>query len=260
MANEDLSVIEIAAGLNTRLIGRNILYYPRLTSTMEAARREVKKNAPEGSVVIAGEQTRGRGRLKRAWFSPAGNIALSIVLYPDKSGLPYLIMIASLAAAHSIESVTGLDTRIKWPNDILLGGKKVAGILIENEIKGDKVEYAVIGIGINVALRPADNSEISAIATGLEDVLGEKVSREKIIKNLFLEFERLYFQLPDGESIFKLWRDRLVTLGRKVTVRWGEETLHGVAESVDESGALLIRLADGTFTKVVAGDVTLREK
>jgi BirA family biotin operon repressor/biotin-[acetyl-CoA-carboxylase] ligase len=169
-------------------------------------------------------------------------------------------MIASLAVVHSIESVTGLDNRIKWPNDILLGGKKVAGILIENEIKGDKVEYAVIGIGINVALRPADNSEISAIATGLEDVLGEKVSREKIIKNLFLEFERLYFQLPDGESIFKLWRDRLVTLGRKVTVRWGEETLHGVAESVDESGALLIRLADGTFTKVVAGDVTLREK
>lgn len=260
MASQGLSVSAIKEGLETRFIGQKILYYPRLTSTMEAARREARKGVSEGTVIIAGEQTRGRGRLKRAWFSPGGNIALSLILYPDISGLPYLIMIASLAAAYGIESVTGLKTQIKWPNDILIGFKKVAGILIENEVKGDKVGYAIVGIGINTALRPVDFAEIATIATSLEDELGEKVSREEIIKNLLIDFERLYLQLPEGEGIIKLWRDKLATLGEKVTVRWGEDTLEGVAESVDESGALLLRLADSTLTRVVAGDVTLREK
>jgi BirA family biotin operon repressor/biotin-[acetyl-CoA-carboxylase] ligase len=256
MATEELSVATIKTGLATRFIGQKIQYYQRLTSTMGAARRGAKRGALNGTVVLAGEQTRGRGRLKRTWFSPAGNVALSLILYPDAPGLPYLIMIASLAAAFAIESVTGLKTQIKWPNDVLIRGKKVAGILIENEVKGDKVTYAIIGIGINVALRPADINEIYAIATSLEEERGEKVSREELIKNLLTEFERLYLKLPDGESIYKLWRDRLVTLGKKVTVRWGEETPEGIAESVDESGALWLRRADGTLTKVVAGDVT----
>jgi BirA family biotin operon repressor/biotin-[acetyl-CoA-carboxylase] ligase len=169
-------------------------------------------------------------------------------------------MIASLSAASAIESTTGLKTQIKWPNDILIKGKKVAGILIENEVKGGSVAYAIIGIGINVALQPADVAAISTIATGLEDETGEKVSREDVIRNLFTEFERLYLQLPDGTSIFKAWRDRLITLEQKVTATWGKETFKGIAESVDESGALMIRLSDGSLTTVVAGDVTLREK
>jgi BirA family biotin operon repressor/biotin-[acetyl-CoA-carboxylase] ligase len=227
---------------------------------MEVARREARRGASEGTVIIAGEQTAGRGRLKRNWFTPGGNIALSIILYPDAAGLPYLIMIASLAAASAIESIPGLKTQIKWPNDILIGQKKVAGILIESEVKGDKVAYAIVGIGINVALQTAEFSEITATATSLEAELGANVSREGVVKNLLTEFERLYLKLPSAEPIFKAWRDRLVTLGQKVTATWGEETLQGVAEFVDENGALIIRLTDGTLTRVVAGDVTLSEK
>jgi len=258
MASQEISVSAIKEGLVTRFIGQNILYFPRLSSTMDAARRELKNEAPEGTVIIAGEQTQGRGRLKRAWFAPGGNIAFSLVLYPDVAGLPYLIMIASLAAAQSIESVTGLPTQIKWPNDILIGGKKVAGILIESEVKGNTAR-AVIGIGINVALRPAEINEISAVATSLEEQLGNHVSREEIIKKLLEEFEKLYIKLPNGKSIFHLWESRLVTLGQNVSAIWGKEIIEGTAESVDETGSLMIRDIHGNLTKVIAGDVTLKK-
>jgi BirA family biotin operon repressor/biotin-[acetyl-CoA-carboxylase] ligase len=257
MADQDLSVASIKQGLKTRLIGQKIIYYQSLDSTMEIARREAQRGTQEGTVIIAGEQTRGRGRLKRTWFSPRGNIALSLILHPEAAALPFLIMIASLATARSIEGVTGLGTQIKWPNDILIRGKKVAGILIENEVKGGRSAYAVIGIGINVALRRDEVSEIAALATGLQEELGRKVSREDIIRSLLIEFERLYLKLPDAGPILKAWRERLVTLGKKVTARWGLEILEGIAESVDESGALVLRRADGTFTRVIAGDVSL---
>jgi BirA family biotin operon repressor/biotin-[acetyl-CoA-carboxylase] ligase len=260
MASQSIDVSAIKKGLPTRFIGRQIIFYPHLTSTMDAARREAKNNVPEGTVIIAGEQTKGRGRLQRAWLAPAGNIALSVILYPDVSGLPYLIMIASLAAAHSIEGVTGLATQIKWPNDVLIRGKKVAGILIENEVKGGRAAYAIVGVGINVALQAAAIGDLASIATGLEAELGRKVSRERIIKNFLTEFERLYLKLPEGQEIFSQWRQRLVTLGKRVTVKWGEEILAGVAESVDEGGALGLRLDSGQKIKVVAGDVTLSQK
>ena len=259
MASQEISVSAITKGLNTRFIGQKIIYFPRLSSTMDAARREIKNKAPEGTVVIAGEQVKGRGRLKRAWFAPGGNIALSIILYPNVASLPYLIMIASLAAAQSIESVTGLQTQIKWPNDLLIAGKKVAGILIETEVKGNTAQ-AVIGIGINVALRPAEINEISATATSLEEQLGKKVSREEIIKKLMEEFEELYIKLSDRKPVIKLWQERLVTLGQKVSAAWGKDIIEGIAESVDETGALMIRRDDGTLTRVVAGDVTLQKK
>ena len=121
----DISSFTILRGLNTSLVGRNVIYYPTLASTMDTARLEARRGALEGTVVIAGEQTGGRGRLHRTWLSPAGNIALSIVLYPDLAGLPYLVMIASLAAARAVASVTGRKTEIKWPNDVLISDKKV---------------------------------------------------------------------------------------------------------------------------------------
>jgi BirA family transcriptional regulator, biotin operon repressor / biotin---[acetyl-CoA-carboxylase] ligase len=260
MASQELSVTAIKKDLATRFIGRNIIYYPCLTSTMEAARREAQQAAPDGTVIIAGEQTQGRGRMGRTWFSPGGNIALSMLLYPGFTSLPYLIMIASLAAAKSIESVVGLETQIKWPNDILIKGKKVAGILIENEVKGRRVAYSIIGIGINVALQSREVDEISAVATGLEEEKPGDISREDIIRNLLNEFERFYLRLPDGRAIFEEWSGRLVTLGKKVTANWGNESFSGIAESVEESGALNIRLADGRLIPVFAGEVTLREK
>jgi BirA family biotin operon repressor/biotin-[acetyl-CoA-carboxylase] ligase len=250
--------VSVTRNLGTRVIGQKVIYYPRLDSTMAVARREAPQ-AVEGTVIIAGEQTEGMGRVKRRWLSPPGNIAMSIILHPDVSYLPYLVMLASLAVVHSIEAVTTLKPQIKWPNDVLIHGKKVGGILTESRVCKDRVSYAMVGIGINVSLRAADFPDTRGIATSLNEELGRKVSRLAVIRHLLVEMERLY-TLKDGEYICEAWRDKLVTLGKRVCVTSGDSRLEGVAESVDRSGALRLRLADGRLTRIVAGDVSLREK
>lgn len=256
---DSLSSAAITDSLATRFIGQRVIYYPRLTSTMEVAEQEAKRGAVEGTVIIADEQTAGKGRIKRTWLSPRGNIALSIILYPGIVYLPSLIMLASLAVVYSIETVTGLKLRLKWPNDVLINGRKVCGILIESDVRGNRVDYAIIGIGINVNLRLADFPELSPIATSLADESGREVSLLDVIRRLLVEVERLYLALPSGESIYEPWRDRLVTLGRRVEVGWGKTRYEGMAESVATDGSLLLRRPDGSLTRVVAGDVTLRD-
>jgi len=260
MAEEDTSPASITGKLDTRFIGQKIIYFPQLSSTMDVARSEARQGAMEGTVIIAGEQTSGRGRIKRHWLSPPGNIALSVILHPDVSSLPYLIMIASLAVVHGIESVTGLKADIKWPNDILIDGKKVCGILIENEISGDKTARAIIGVGVNVNLGELKIQDSSIAVTSLEKEVRETVVKTHLINNLLVEMERLYLCLPNGREIFEDWQEKLVTLGKKVAVQTGSETLQGLAESVDSTGALMLRLDDGSTTRIVAGDVTLREQ
>jgi BirA family biotin operon repressor/biotin-[acetyl-CoA-carboxylase] ligase len=250
----------ISNDLDTGFIGQRILYFPQLPSTMDAARQEVRRGAAEGTVIIAGEQTAGRGRIKRLWLSPPGNIALSVILCPDIASLPYLVMIASLAVVRSIARVTGLRADIKWPNDVLIGGKKVSGILIENEINGRKTVRAVIGIGINIDLRETVIENSSLPATSLEKEAKQSICKGDLVKCLLTEMERLYRLLPHGGSIFREWRDNLAMLGKRVTVETNEGILEGIAESVDESGSLTLRLDDGGYTRIVAGDVTLRQK
>jgi BirA family biotin operon repressor/biotin-[acetyl-CoA-carboxylase] ligase len=168
-------------------------------------------------------------------------------------------MLASLAVAHCIETVTGLKSQIKWPNDVLINNKKVSGILIEDEVRGKAVAYSIIGIGLNVNIKLSDFPEIMPIATSLSDEVGREISRLDIIRKLLVEAEMLYLALQAGESIFEEWRDRLVTLGRKVQARWGETRYEGIAESVARDGSLLLRQSDGSLFNIVAGDVTLRE-
>jgi BirA family biotin operon repressor/biotin-[acetyl-CoA-carboxylase] ligase len=260
MVAEENPYESVSSSLGTGFIGRRIIYFPRLSSTMDTARQQVRKGAAEGTVVVAGEQTGGRGRGKRIWLSPPGNIALSVILYPDIASLPYLIMIASLAMAHGIEETTGLKADIKWPNDVLIGGKKVGGILIENEISGGKTARAVIGIGINIALEETAIENSTLPATSLEKEIKQRVSKGDLTRSLLAEMERLYLLLPDGGLIFGAWRDKLVTLGKRVTVAMNDKVLEGIAESVDESGSLALRLDDGECIRIVAGDVTLREQ
>jgi len=226
---------------------------------MDVAKHKAQQGAIEGTVVIAEEQTAGRGRIKRAWLSPKGSIALSIILYPSSVYLSSLIMVASLAVVHCVERVTGLKSQIKWPNDVLVNGKKVCGILIESDIRGNIVDYAIIGIGINVNLRLSDFPEISPTATSLSHELGKDVPRLDMIRYLLVETERLYLALPSGESVYQEWRDNIVTLGKRVQAISGEATYKGIAESVASDGSLLLRQPDGSLTKIVAGDVTLRE-
>ena len=259
MVDNSLSLAAIANNLETRFIGQRVIYYPSLASTMELAKREAQQGAVAGTIIIADEQTAGKGRMKRLWLSPRGSVALSVVLYPDVAYLPSLVMLVSLAVVHSIEAVTGLKAQVKWPNDVLINGKKVCGILAESELRRNIVNYTIVGIGINVNLRLADFPEILPIATSLSDELGRAVSRLELIRRLLVEMERLYLALPLGESIYEEWRDRLVTLGRRVSVEWGTTRYEGIAESVDRDGSLLLRYSDGSLTKIMAGDVTRRD-
>lgn len=259
MPQDALSPDLITANLGTSFIGQRVLHYPRLTSTMDMARQQARQRAAEGTVVIAEEQLAGRGRIKRPWLSPGGNIALSVVLYPDLASLPYLIMLASAAVASTIEAVTGLKTGLKWPNDVLINGKKVCGILVESEVRGGIVFYAVIGIGINVNLDTSGFPEIASTATSLLEESGKNVSRLAVVRRLLVEIERRYAVLPDGQAIYDEWRERLITLGKRVGVKSGESTLEGIAEAVDKDGSLQLRHSDGSLTRIIAGDVTLRE-
>jgi len=257
---EDMVTPEsITDGLPTRFIGQRIIYHSSVTSTNDLAKQEAQRGAAEGTVVVADEQVAGKGRLKRVWLSPKGSIALSVILYPAIAHLPSLIMVASLAVAHSIEAVTGLKPQLKWPNDILINGKKVVGILIENSVRGNTVNYAVIGIGININLNIPDIPEIPPTATSLSDELGKDVSRLDLVRCLLAEIEKLYLPLSAGESVYQEWRDSLITLGKKVHIKSGKVDYQGIAESVASDGSLLLRHPDGSLTKIVAGDVTLSD-
>ena len=258
MAEERLSAELIMDTLGTRMMGQRVLYYSSVTSTNEIAKKEADRGIEEGTVVIADEQTAGRGRLKRSWLTPAGNIALSVVVYPEKPVLPSLIMMASLVVSHSIEAVTGLETQIKWPNDVLIGGKKVCGILVESDVRNEKVNYAIIGIGINVNAGKDVLSRVVTPATSLYIETGYEVSRLQIIRTLLKSMDNLYHAITSGTSVFNEWRDRLITLGKEVRVTSGKEVFEGIAESVETDGSLLVRSPYGSLNRVIAGEVTLR--
>lgn len=259
MIEESLSAAAITDGLVTSFIGQEVSCYPSLPSTNDVAKIRAKEGAKEGTVIVAEEQTAGRGRIKRRWLSPRGGIALSIILYPPLDYLPSLIMVASLAVAHAIERVTGLKAQIKWPNDVLVSGKKVCGILVESDVRGNRVDYAVIGIGINANIKLSEFPQIAPMSTSLSQELGQDVSRCEIVRSLLTEAERLYLALASGDSVFKQWRNRLVTLGQEVQVSSAEATYKGIAEAVASDGSLLLRQPDGDLLKIVAGDVTLRQ-
>ncbi len=253
----ELSVESITRDLKTTFIGQRVFYYSSLTSTMDIARQEAKKGAAEGTIIIADEQTAGKGRLKRTWISPGGNIAMSVILYPRIDYLPSIIMIASLAVLHTINTVTGLKAQIKWPNDVLINNRKVCGILIENDVQSNTVNYTVIGIGINVNIRTGNFPEIVQMATSLIDELGKEISRLDLIRSLLVDIEKLYTILQTGGSFYEEWRDNLITLGKKVRLDTGEAIYEGVAESAARDGSLMLRQPDGSMIRVIAGDVNL---
>jgi BirA family biotin operon repressor/biotin-[acetyl-CoA-carboxylase] ligase len=236
--------------------GHTILTYESIGSTMDRARELAHKGAPEGTLVIAAEQTTGRGRLDRSWLSPGGSLSLSLLLYPALGKLPYLTMLAGLAAAEAIEKVSSLKTVLKWPNDVLVNGKKVAGILVESGIVRGQ-SFAVIGIGVNVNLEMASCPDIAAIATSLSDESNGEIDARKLLRALVDGIENLYTHF-DAVTTLASWRTRLVTLGRQVRATSGNAVIEGLAVDVTDDGALVTRLSDGSECTVIAGDVTLR--
>jgi BirA family biotin operon repressor/biotin-[acetyl-CoA-carboxylase] ligase len=242
--------------LRTEAIGRRVTYLDSTGSTMDIAREWAASNAPHGALVIAEEQTAGRGRFGRRWVSPAGlNLYLTLLVRPDAERLGGLAMIASLAVCRAIETATDLAPVIKWPNDVQIGGRKVSGILIESESQGEDVRYALVGPGINVN-DPIADPEIAEIATSLAREVGREVSREGVLAAFLNEFEDAYVTpLPEVRAA---WRSRLATLGEEVRLTFGGETYEGVAEDVTADGSLTLRLPDGSRRTFEAGEVSLR--
>lgn len=253
----------LLSGLKTRRIGKEIHCYKTIGSTNETAKRLAESGATEGTIVISEKQTRGRGRLGRSWHSPSGQgLYFSLVLRPelDFSRFPALSMVAALSVCRSLEGYGDLRAQVKWPNDCLLNGKKVAGILVELSAELDKVCYAILGVGINVNNDSSDfPPRLKAKATSLAIELGQEVDRADLLRKVLHNFEKSYnnFQRYGLRSIAPELIKRSAILGKKITVRAGHKRFFGEAMGFDNKGALRLKTKEGV--KILsAGEVSLR--
>jgi len=263
-SDDVLSAERISAGLNTAFVGRSLVYLAEVGSTNEVARQLAMAGAPDGTLVVADYQTAGRGRLGRRWESPPGTGLLLSLLWRcgsflDPNQVQALTMACGLAAADAVECVTGLSVDLKWPNDLGLRGAKLGGILTEIELCGPEIEYAVVGLGLNVNMRAEQfPAALPTPATSLAIALGRPLSRLPLLWAILRAVEERYQALRRGLSPYREWADRLVTMNQLVTVSGPELEVEGIAEGVNGDGALLVRCADGSLRTVIAGDVTLR--
>ncbi|MCS7206494.1 MAG: biotin--[acetyl-CoA-carboxylase] ligase [Dehalococcoidia bacterium] len=253
-----LSLPDVARGLGTRLIGTAIYLFPRITSTMDAAYRLAQVGAPEGVVVLAEEQTAGRGRFQRAWVSPPGhNLYLSIILRPPAEALRRVNMACSLAVVDTVQKVAGLTPRVKWPNDVRLGGKKVCGILIEGRWEDPQTGWVVAGIGLNVNATFI-GTPLADIATSLAQEVGHPLDRGEVLRRLLQALDSRYQQALDRFPLWKEWNHYLEGLGKPVAVQWGGDTVEGMAQGVTPDGDLVVLQDNGTTVVLPAGEVTTR--
>jgi BirA family biotin operon repressor/biotin-[acetyl-CoA-carboxylase] ligase len=261
MTHDKLAQDRIIRGLNTQILGRRIVYLEQTESTNDVARQLADADEPEGTLVIADAQTAGRGRLGRTWVAPpCSSILMSLILRPNlaPAQIARTTMAVSLGACEAIHAETGVNARIKWPNDILLNGKKCAGILSEAPIVGDQVEYVIVGLGMNVNFSVANIPGIPSDATTLSDTVGNWVSRELLAPAILNAAEKYYLQLKHGNDLRDAWKKNLATLGQQIRAQTARGIEEGIAHDVDADGALILRRADGVSISLVAGDVTLR--
>ena len=247
--------------LNTKWLGYPSYYRSTIGSTMDLARQLAEERASEGTIVIADEQTAGKGRLQRRWWSPAGtSLLFTLVLRPCliPRQAQRLTMVCSLAVCDAIEGVAGIRARVKWPNDVLIGVRKVCGILTELGISGQQLRYGLVGVGLNVNADLSTAPPLMAPATSLMAEVGHPVSRFELLDAMLASLEDRYEALQAGRSFHDEWTRRLATIGQDVIATDGTVRWQGTALGVDQDGALLIGLQDGTTRRVLAGDVTLR--
>lgn len=241
------------------MIGGRLVYRDVVGSTMDEAAALADADCAEGTVVLAEEQTAGRGRLQRHWITgPDDNVAFSVVLRPERSRVSQLNMVASLGVVSAIERLAGVDATVKWPNDVRVGGKKLAGILIEAAMSAKGLSHAVIGIGLNVNLDTSAFPEIAGTATSLMAETGAPLDRAEVLRAVLEEMDDRYAEVRDGGSLTDLWASRLDTLGTTVRVRWRDQEMVGRATGVDDEGNLLLTGPDGSVRTAIAGEVTLQ--
>ncbi len=237
----------------------HIHFFPKISSTMDTAREIARNNARHLTVVVAEEQTKGRGRLNRTWLSSKGGLWFTIILKPD---LPPLLSFrvnfaASLCLAKTLIKLFKINASVKWPNDILVNGKKLAGLLSELETKADMISFVNIGIGLNVNNSP-EKKEPNAVS--IKNILNREVSRREILITFLDEFKSelsgIYNENPHGKNkdIIDRWKNYTSTIGKQVTIETSESTSHGLAVDVDSSGALILQQDNGIQKKIIYGD------
>ncbi len=271
MTEATLSSRDVKLGLDTAVIGCRVRCFHSLSSTMDTARRMAESGAPEGAVVLAERQTQGRGRFDRPWVSPPGqNLTFSIILRPPLDRMRTLNMAASVALVEAIQATTGLMATVKWPNDIRVDGKKVAGLLIEAWALSDDGQpgagYAILGVGLNVNHDPTPTLSPPAEATSLAVALGRPVDRLRVLQAYLHSLDALYVTEAGEEKLFQRWKGLLDTLGQRVRVAWtGAQEApsgawpveEGVAIDVHRGGDLVLRRDDGSTVTLNAGEVTV---
>ena len=248
---------EIQFGLNTKVFGKNIVSYDSVSSTMDLAFRLGLDGAAEGTVVCAETQTKGRGRLGRVWNSPKGKgIYLSIILRPSlpPTDVARLTLLGAVAVAEAIQKVSGILPKIKWPNDLLINNKKVAGILTEMSAEMDRVRFVVLGLGINVNT-PANL--LPDHATSLKVETQKTISRVELIQNILVSLEFWYDNLKKNgfEPVIERWKNLSLTLGQRIRIVDPSGTVEGEAIDLDSHGGLVIRNNFGICVQRMSGDV-----
>jgi len=257
---------EIGLGLNTQIMGKHIVHYAEVSSTQDIAAELARGGAAEGTLVIAEMQKGGRGRKGRSWVSlPEGGIYLSLILRPNlmPSQIVQIPLIAGVALTKAIRETVPLQPMIKWPNDIIIGKKKVGGILTEMSSEIDGVNYIVLGIGLNVNIPASLLAEQTAgIATSLIDEYGAYISRAKLVQCFLSEFEIIYtkFLASGFSSVRDEWKALNNTIGSWVKVSDGGEELEGEALDIDNDGFLLVRKESGDVSRIISGDVSFTNR
>ncbi len=253
---------EISDGLQTDIIGRKIYYFGTIDSTQNFALELAKRPHENGSLVIADRQTQGRGRLNRKWVSPKGGIWMSILLRPnfESSYTSLFPMSTSLALAVSIEKTLKIKTELKWPNDVTINGRKVAGILIDASVESNKIDYLIIGVGINFKINPGTISKsIKQKKYDIDTLVNKNQDTRpvELVQQFLLELEKTYNDIMIGNvgTIRKEWMKRSSTIGKNVTITLTTGTLKGKVTGIDKTGALVLS-RNGTVQHVLAGDMT----
>jgi BirA family biotin operon repressor/biotin-[acetyl-CoA-carboxylase] ligase len=265
MKPEKITSNEIQLGLTTNIIGRNIHYEETVTSTQKIAHRLATDGANEGTIVVAEEQLAGRGRLDRTWHSPKyTGVWMSIILRPSipLSQAPQLTLLTAVSVAGAIQEVTGLEPEIKWPNDILIGGKKAVGILTELQAESDRINSVIIGIGLNVNQTDGDfPEEIRSKATSLSIEIGKKINRAELIQSLLKKLEKHYDEyLKSGFYPIKLlWEAYAISIGKVITASTLKGKTTGYAKGITDEGVLMIEDEFGTVHYIHSADIEINE-
>ena len=247
--------------LRTRILGQASLYFRSLSSTNDVAKHLATRGIKEGTIVLAENQSKGKGRLGRKWFSPKGGLWFSVILRPEiePKHAPKLTLLGSVAVVKTMNKLYGIGAEIKWPNDILINQKKVCGILTETSIGGENLNFAVLGFGVNANLDlEAFPQHLRDCATTLKAQLGKEISREILLCNLMENVENSYVSFGNRkfEAILDEWRKLSGFLGSHVRILDGKRAIEGTALDLDAEGALIVRLKDQNIHQVISGDVT----